>query len=410
MKQTKIALIGLGYVGLPLAIAFSKRYHVVGFDVDSKKCANMKKGLVSRDQCDTAKLTSALRSGNLMITDQLSDTRLCDVYIVAVPTPITADCKADPTLLKEACRMVGQVVSKGNIVVIESTVWPGMTEEVCMPIIEKESGLTYNRDFFAGYSPERINPGDREHPVEKIKKIVSGSTNDTLLFLEKLYGSVLLNGTYKAPNIRVAEASKVMENCQRDVLIAFANEMFTIFSALGINSEDVVAAASTKWNYVNIHPGLVGGHCIPVDPYYLIDKAATVDVNAKLLKTARNINNEMPISYAHRIADTLKEVGGKNVLLLGFAFKPNCDDIRNTRVYNVYTELKKMIDDITICDPLIDTEKAKQAFGIDIVHSVPQGKMYDVIAVTTEHDIFTRDAFLTIPHKKRVHLVEKPTV
>lgn len=409
MKQTTIALIGLGYVGLPLAIAFSKRYQVIGFDVDSKKCENMKNGLVSRDQCNVAKLDAALRSGNLMITDRLSDTRLCDVYIVAVPTPITSEYKADPTLLKEACRMVGQVVSKGNVIVIESTVWPGMTEEVCMPIIEKESGLKYNEDFFAGYSPERINPGDSEHPVERIRKIVSGSTPNTLNFLDKLYGSVLLNGTYKAPNIRVAEASKVMENCQRDVLIAFANEMFNIFSTLGINSEDVVAAASTKWNYVPIHPGLVGGHCIPVDPYYLIDKAATVNVEAKLLKTARSINNAMPISYAHRIADALKEVKGKKVLLLGFAFKPNCDDIRNTRVYDVYTELKKFTNDITICDPLIDTEKARKTYGIDIIQSVPQNSVFDVIAVTTEHDIFSRDAFLNIPHKKRVHLVEKPT-
>lgn len=197
--------------------------------------------------------------------------------------------------------MVGQVVSKGNVIVIESTVWPGMTEEVCMPIIEKESGLKYNEDFFAGYSPERINPGDSEHPVERIRKIVSGSTPNTLNFLDKLYGSVLLNGTYKAPNIRVAEASKVMENCQRDVLIAFANEMFNIFSTLGINSEDVVASASTKWNYVPIHPGLVGGHCIPVDPYYLIDKAATVNVDAKLLKTARK-RSTTPCPSAMHIA------------------------------------------------------------------------------------------------------------
>lgn len=409
MKKIYIAIIGLGYVGLPLAIAFSKRYRVVGFDVDSKKCQNLKKGLVSRDQCEPAKLHNALKSTNFRITDKLEDTGKCNVYIIAVPTPVTRDHHADPTLLKKACEMVGRVLSKGDIVVIESTVWPGMTEEVCVPILEQASGLRFNHDFYVGYSPERINPGDTEHPVEKIRKIVSGSTPATASFLENLYGSVLLNGTYKAQSIRVAEASKVMENCQRDVLIAFANEMYTIFSALGINTEDVIAAASTKWNFIPLHPGLVGGHCIPVDPYYLIDKAATAGVDARLLKTARSVNNDMAISYAHRIADKLKEVGGKSVLLLGFAFKPNCDDIRNTRVADVYEELKKSVDDITICDPLIDVEKVKACYGIDVVHSVPRDKMYDVVAVTTAHDIFSREAFLNISHKVLMRLYEKAT-
>ena len=305
--------------------------------------------------------------------------------------------------------MVGRVLSKGDIVVIESTVWPGMTEEVCVPILEQASGLRFNHDFYVGYSPERINPGDTEHPVEKIRKIVSGSTPATASFLENLYGSVLLNGTYKAQSIRVAEASKIMENCQRDVLIAFANEMYTILSALGINTEDVIAAASTKWNFIPLHPGLVGGHCIPVDPYYLIDKAASAGVDAPLLKTARRVNNDMAISYAHRIADKLRETGGRSVLLLGFAFKPNCDDIRNTRVADVYEELKKSVDDITICDPLIDVEKVKACYGIDVVHSVPRDKMYDVVAVTTAHDIFSREAFLNISHKVLMRLYEKAT-
>jgi UDP-N-acetyl-D-galactosamine dehydrogenase len=278
-----------------------------------------------------------------------------------------------------------------------------------VPILEKVSGMTLNTDFFVGYSPERINPGDSQHPVERIKKIVSGSTPATATALEKLYGSILLNGTYKAPCIRMAEASKVMENCQRDVLIAFANEMHTIFTALGINTEDVIAAASTKWNFIPLHPGLVGGHCIPVDPYYLIDKAETVGVDAKLLKTAREVNNNMAIAYAHRIEDRLKEKGGSSVLLLGFAFKPNCDDIRNTRVADVYNELKKTVSDITICDPLIDVEKAKENYGITVVHSLPRNKKYDVVAVTTAHDIFSRDAFLNIEYKPIMHLCEKPS-
>ena len=409
MRQTKVALIGLGYVGLPLALAFAKHYDVVGFDVDSKKCKNLRRGLVSRDQCDPAKLHNALNKGNFLITDDLRDTAECNVFIIAVPTPISKDYHADPTLLEKACEMVGQVISKGDTVVIESTVWPGMTEETCVPILEKTSGLKLNTDFFVGYSPERINPGDSEHPVERIRKIVSGSTPDTAAALEKLYGSILLNGTYKAPCIRVAEASKVMENCQRDVLIAFANEMHTIFSALGINTEDVIAAASTKWNFVPLHPGLVGGHCISVDPYYLIDKAATADVDARLLKTARAINNEMAISYARRIAARLKKTGGSSVLLLGFAFKPNCDDIRNTRVADVYHELAKTVSDITVCDPLIDVEKAKAEYGINVVHSVPRNRDYDVIAITTAHDIFARDAFLNIEHKPVMLLCDQST-
>lgn len=409
MKKTYIALIGLGYVGLPLALAFSRRYNVVGFDVDSKKCSNLKKGLVSRDQCDATKLRNALQQGNFHITNELNDTKGCNYYIIAVPTPVSKDYHADPTLLMKACEMVGQVISKGDTVVIESTVWPGMTEELCVPILEKVSGMALNTDFFVGYSPERINPGDSQHPVERIKKIVSGSTPATATALEKLYGSILLNGTYKAPCIRVAEASKVMENCQRDVLIAFANEMHTIFTALGINTEDVIAAASTKWNFIPLHPGLVGGHCIPVDPYYLIDKAETVGVDAKLLKTAREVNNNMAIDYAHRIADKLRRSGGTSVLLLGFAFKPNCDDIRNTRVADVYNELKKTVSDITICDPLIDVEKAKENYGITVVHSLPRNKKYDVVAVTTAHDIFSRDAFLHIEHKPIMHLCEKAT-
>ena len=384
MKKTDIALIGLGYVGLPLALAFAKRYHVVGFDVDGKKCNNLKKGLVSRDQCDATKLRNALDHGNFHITNKLNDTKACNYYIIAVPTPVSKDYHADPTLLKKACEMVGQVIDKDDTVVIESTVWPGMTEEICVPILEKVSGLKLNTDFFVGYSPERINPGDSQHPVERIKKIVSGSTPATATALEKLYGSILL------------KASKVMENCQRDVLIAFANEMHTIFSALGINTEDVIAAASTKWNFIPMHPGLVGGHCIPVDPYYLIDKADTVGIDARLLKTARSVNNNMAIDYAHRIADKLRRSGGTSVLLLGFAFKPNCDDIRNTRVADVYNELKKTVSDITICDPLIDVEKAKE-------------NCYDVIAVTTAHDIFSRDAFLHIEHKPIMHLCEKVT-
>lgn len=410
-KNPIICVVGLGYVGLPLAIAFSKTYQVIGYDLDKEKCAKIKSGLVSRDICQPDRLKHALNSGQFLVTDQLNSTRTADVYIVAVPTPVNKEMKADPTLLFNASKMVGTQLSKGNVVVYESTVWPGMTEESCVPLLEESSGLQYNEDFFVGYSPERINPSDTKHPVEKITKIVSGSTPETLNFIDTLYNSFLENGTYRAPSIKVAEASKIMENCQRDVLIAFVNEMYKVFGAMGINVEDVIAAAKTKWNFVENHPGFVGGHCIPVDPYYLIDKAAEKGVDTPLLKIARKINNQMGIDYAHHIADELKKVGGNKVLLLGFAFKPNCDDIRNTRVADIYNELKKSGADITVCDPLVDTGKVKQFYGIDVVHSVSPKESFDIVAVCTEHYIFGHSAFLHISHKGEIiHLVKKAVI
>lgn len=408
MKDPIICVVGLGYVGLPLAIAFSKHYHVIGFDTDKEKCSNILTGHISRDLCPPDNLQGALSGGRFHVTNELTDTRKADVYIVAVPTPVNKNMHADPTLLLNACRMVGTQLSNGNTVVFESTVWPGMTEESCVPILEKESGLKLNRDFTVGYSPERINPCDAKHPVEQITKIVSGSTTEALNFIDTLYSSFLENGTYRAPSIRVAEASKIMENCQRDVLIAFTNEMFHIFNGMGINVEDVISAAKTKWNFVEMHPGLVGGHCIPVDPYYLIDKAAECGVETPLLSTARKVNNQMAIDYAHRISDKLKKTGGKRVLLLGFAFKPNCDDIRNTRVNDIYHELEKTDAEITVCDPLVAKQRVKDYYGINVIHSIPVGASFDVVAVCTEHDIFGQGAFLNIPHKGEImHLCRK---
>lgn len=403
-----ICVVGLGYVGLPLAIAFSKTYQVIGYDLDKEKIANIKAGLVSRDLCPPERLAQAFSSGRLIVTSQLEATRLANVYVVAVPTPVNAKLHADPTLLLNASRMVGSQLAKGDVVVYESTVWPGMTEESCVPLLEEASGLRLNRDFYVGYSPERINPSDPKHPVEKITKIVSGSTPEALAFIDTIYSSFLENGTYRAPSIRVAEASKIMENCQRDVLIAFINEMYNVFSAMGINVEDVIAAAKTKWNFVEMHPGLVGGHCIPVDPYYLIDKAAESGIDTPLLKTARRVNNSMAISYARRIADSLHRSGGNSVLLLGFAFKPNCDDIRNTRVADIYRELVKTGANITVCDPLVDKAKVKAVYGIDVEHSLPADASFDVVAVCTEHGIFGQGAFVNIPHKGEImHLVRK---
>ena len=401
-KEPLICVVGLGYVGLPLALAFSKTYQVLGFDLDSEKCKNIKTCHVSVDQCSPDKLRDALANGHFTVTDNLYDTRGANVYIVAVPTPVNDKLKADPTLLLNACRMVGKVLAKGDTVVFESTVWPGMTEEECVPILEEVSGLKLNDDFYVGYSPERINPADTKHPVEKITKIVSGSTPEAREFINSLYLSFLENGTYQAPSIRVAEASKIMENCQRDVLIAFTNEMFVTFRALGINVEDVIAAAKTKWNFVEMHPGLVGGHCIPVDPYYLIDRAAEKGIDTKLLKTARAINNSMATEYANRIYAEVEKNGGNDVLLLGFAFKPNCDDIRNTRVADIYRVLIDKGVDVTVCDPLINVERAKKLYGIDVIQHLPLGKTFDTIAVCTEHSIFGKSGFLTAPHKGEV--------
>lgn len=403
-----ICVVGLGYVGLPLAVAFSEHFQVIGFDVDSNKCKAIKTQTISRDLCVPERLHKALGSGQLLVTDQLQATRMANVYIVAVPTPINKAMHADPTLLLNACRMVGKVIDKGDTIVFESTVWPGMTEESCVPLLEEESGLRLNKDFTVGFSPERINPSDPKHPVEKITKIVSGSTPEALDFIDHLYNSFLENGTYRAPSIKVAESAKIMENCQRDVLIAFTNEMFHVLQALDINVEDVIAAASTKWNFVKMHPGLVGGHCIPVDPYYLIDKAATVGVDTPLLKTARRVNIETAIAYANRIAEALRKAGGNRVLLLGFAFKPNCDDTRNTRVADIYNQLKSRGIDVSVCDPLVDPEKVKATYGIDVMSHITNGAKYDVVAVCTEHNIFGQGSFLSIPRKGDImHLCPK---
>lgn len=410
MKDPIICMVGLGYVGMPLAIAFSKRYQVIGFDLDKEKCENIRTYNVSRDLCSPERLHQAIESGQLIVTDDLQGTRHANVYIVAVPTPIDKDMHADPTLLLNACRMVGKVIGRGDMVIFESTVWPGMTEESCVPLLEEASGLVCNKDFTVGYSPERINPSDPKHPVEQITKIVSASTPEALEFIDRLYNSVLLRGTYKAPSIRVAEASKIMENCQRDVLIAFTNEMFRVLGSMNINVEEVIAAAKTKWNFVEMHPGLVGGHCIPVDPYYLIDKAAQQGIDTPLLKTAREVNNRMAIDYAARIVASLKRNKGSKVLLLGFAFKPNCDDTRNTRVADVYHEVEKFTHEITVCDPLVDAAKVKACYGIDIVQTIPQNTAFDVVAVCTEHDIFEQSAFINIPHKGRImHLCKRAT-
>ena len=393
-SNIKIAVIGLGYVGFPLACLFAKKYNVVGYDLDPYKVKNLTNGNIGNIDVDIVK--NLLNSGSLSLTSLQSDVADCNVYIVAVPTPADKKLKADPTLLYQSSVDIGSVLSPGDIVIYESTVWPGMTEEECVPRLEKSSRLKYNEDFFVGYSPERINPSDKAHSVANTKKITSGSTPKTAAFVDRLYRSVLQNGTYKAPSIKVAETCKMMENCQRDVLIAFANEMLCICKTLSIDFEEANKGAATKWNYVKMNPGFVGGHCIAVDPYYMIDKSSAAGYNPTLLKSARRVNSKMAPKFARRVIVDIKSrglsVGKSRVLLLGFSFKADCEDIRNTRAYDIYEMINRYTHHITIYDPHVDADKARREYGVDVV--TKEGSLsregYDAVVICTSHSIFKK--------------------
>ncbi len=393
-NNLKIAVIGLGYVGFPLACLFAKKYNVVGYDIDPYKVKNLTNGNIGNIDVDIVK--NLLNSGSLSLTSLQSDVADCNVYIVAVPTPADKKLKADPTLLYQSSVDIGSVLSPGDIVIYESTVWPGMTEEECVPRLEKSSRLKYNEDFFVGYSPERINPSDKAHSVANTKKITSGSTPKTAAFVDRLYRSVLQNGTYKASSIKVAETCKMMENCQRDVLIAFANEMLGICQTLGIDFDEANNGAATKWNYVKMNPGFVGGHCIAVDPYYMIDKASVAGFNPTLLKSARRVNSKMAPKFARRVIVDIKSrglsVGKSRVLLLGFSFKANCDDIRNTRTYDIYEMMNRYTHHITIYDPLVNPVKVRLEYGVDVETDEESlsDEGYDAVVICTNHSIFKK--------------------
>ena len=393
-NNLKIAVIGLGYVGFPLACLFAKKYNVVGYDIDPYKVKNLTNGNIGNIDVDIVK--NLLNSGSLSLTSLQSDVADCNVYIVAVPTPADKKLKADPTLLYQSSVDIGSVLSPGDIVIYESTVWPGMTEEECVPRLEKSSRLKYNEDFFVGYSPERINPSDKAHSVANTKKVTSGSTPKAADLIDRLYRSVLLNGTYKASSIKVAETCKMMENCQRDVLIAFANEMLGICQTLDIDFEEANNGAATKWNYVKMNPGFVGGHCIAVDPYYMIDKSSAAGYNPTLLKSARRVNSKMAPKFARRVIVDIKSrglsVGKSRVLLLGFSFKADCEDIRNTRAYDIYEMINRYTHHITIYDPHVDADKARREYGVDVV--TKEGSLsregYDAVVICTSHSIFKK--------------------
>jgi len=388
----KIAVIGLGYVGLPLARLMSTRYKTIGFDMSQQRVDSIKQGHDNTNEISEELLKSAISQGFRCTTD-INDIAGCNIYIVAVPTPVDSNNRPDLTPLIKASQTVGKVIKRGDIAIYESTVYPGVTEEVCIPEIEKASGLSFNKDFYAGYSPERINPGDREHTVEKIRKVTSGSTPEIADIVDNLYNSVLVNGTHKAPSIKVAEASKIIENSQRDVNIAFMNELAKIFNAMGIDTNDVIDAASSKWNFIRMKPGLVGGHCISVDPYYLIQKAQVYGVLPRIMSAARRLNDGMGDYVANQVIKLMNLKGvlvkDARILILGFTFKENCPDIRNTKVADIISTLHQYTRNITICDPWADALRVHEEYGqrLTDIQELPLSH-YDAAILAVSHSEF----------------------
>ena len=390
MEKTKICVIGLGYVGLPLARLFSTKYETTGFDTNQTRVDALMAGHDATLEVSDELLQSALANGFTCTTD-IEKIRDCNFYIVAVPTPVDENNNPDLTPLYGASSTVGKVISKGDIVVYESTVYPGVTEDECIPVVEKVSGLKFNEDFFAGYSPERINPGDKLHTVEKIKKVTSGSTPEIGKKINEVYASVITAGTHLAPSIKVAEAAKVIENSQRDINIAFVNELSKIFSKLGIDTQDVLEAASTKWNFLPFKPGLVGGHCIGVDPYYLAQCAQRHGYNPEIILAGRRMNDGMGEYVATQTVKAMLKKGiqvlGSHILILGFTFKENCPDVRNTKVIDIYRSLKEYNVEITVYDPWANPTIAKYEYGIDITNELPSDT-YDAAILAVAHDRF----------------------
>ena len=392
LRNLKIGIVGLGYVGLPLAVEFGKQFDTVGFDIDADRVDELQRGVDSTREVDAAELAAAAR---LACTTRLDDLRRCRVFIVTVPTPIDEYKRPDLTPLVRSSESVGKVLKKGDVVVYESTVYPGCTEEVCVPILERVSGLRFNVDFFAGYSPERINPGDKEHRVTTIRKVTSGSTPEVAGFVDSLYRSIVRAGTHRASSIKVAEAAKVIENTQRDVNIALINELALIFNRMGIDTEEVLLAAGSKWNFLPFRPGLVGGHCIGVDPYYLTHKAEAIGYHPEMILAGRRINDNMGIYVAQQVAELMIRrrihVCGSRVLVLGLTFKENCPDVRNTRIVDVIQELTKFGARVDVCDPWADPEEAEREYGLRPLElNRVRRATYDAIVVGVAHEEFRR--------------------
>lgn len=388
LEGIRIGLIGLGYVGLPLAVEFGRHYDTVGFDIDADRVAALRAGEDRTLEVSAAELAAASR---LQLTADAAALGACNVYIVTVPTPVDAHKRPDLTALLKASETVGGAISRGDVVIFESTVYPGATEEDCIPRIERVSGLTYNSDFFAGYSPERINPGDKTHRLVNIRKVTSGSTPEVAEFVDALYASIITAGTFKAASIRVAEAAKVIENTQRDINIALINELALIFGRLGIDTQDVLEAAGTKWNFLPFRPGLVGGHCIGVDPYYLTHKAQSVGYHPEVILAGRRINDGMSRHVVHQLVKAMIrrriQVQDSRVLVLGLTFKENCPDLRNTRVVDIVAELEEFGATVDVCDPWADADEARREYGLSLV-SEPAEATYDAVVIAVAHGEF----------------------
>jgi UDP-N-acetyl-D-glucosamine/UDP-N-acetyl-D-galactosamine dehydrogenase len=386
LKKVEIAVIGLGYVGLPLAVEFGKKYKTIGFDINQSRIDELKNGYDRTRETSGEDLVSSV----YLQYESNAQALAANVYIVTVPTPIDAYKKPDLTPLIKASETVGKVLKQGDVIIYESTVYPGCTEEDCVPILERFSGLKFNEGFYCGYSPERINPGDKERTLTKILKITSGSTPEIADFVDDLYNDILEAGTHKAPSIKVAEAAKLIENCQRDVNISFVNELALIFDRMGIDTTEVLEAAGSKWNFLKFKPGLVGGHCIGVDPYYMIHKAESLGYFPAVIGAGRRINDNMGIFVANKVIKLMIQKGiqikGAKALILGITFKENCPDIRNTRVVDIYAELKEYGLDIDIYDPWADKEDVKHEYGLDLSKSF--GNNYQAIILAVSHDEF----------------------
>ncbi len=403
IHKSKIAVIGLGYVGLPLATAFAEKFKTVGYDIDPKRVGELQKGHDRTLEVEDNLLSSLLvktsvdleeKGRGLLITDAVGPISSANIYIVTVPTPTDKHNRPILTPMLKASEAIGKVLKKGDVVIYESTVYPGVTEEECVPVLEKVSGLKFNEDFFAGYSPERINPGDKEHTVTKILKVTSGSTPEVAGYVDQLYRSVITAGTHKAPSIKVAEAAKVIENSQRDINIAFVNELSKIFNHLGIDTQEVLEAAGTKWNFLPFRPGLVGGHCIGVDPFYLAQKAQEVGYHPEIILAGRRLNDSMGKYVAtevikHMMRKDLKVIDSK-VLILGFTFKEDCPDVRNTRVIDIYKELNSFDMEVDVYDPWADAAEVRHEFGIEIINdgAKPVIQDYSAIILAVAHKEF----------------------
>mgnify|MGYP000291616835 FL=1 len=392
MNNPKIALIGLGYVGLPLAAAFASKYNVIGFDINTKRVDELNNGFDATNEISNEQLKAVVGT-SLKLTSTLADIAECNTFIVTVPTPVTSSKSPDLTPVVKATESVSSILKKGDTVIYESTVYPGVTEDICVPILEEKTGLKFNSDFFVGYSPERINPGDKKHTITKITKVVSGSTPETLKELTALYGSIIEAGIYEAPTIKTAEAAKVIENTQRDINIAFVNELSIIFSKMGIDTNEVLKAAGTKWNFLNFFPGLVGGHCIGVDPYYLAFKSQELGYTPEMILAGRRINDSMPTFIVSQIVKQLmkqnKNSQNASALILGATFKENCPDLRNSKVVDVYQELNEFGFQVEVYDPEADTEVFVKEYSFEKLEALSD-KKYDVVILAVSHDCFKK--------------------